>query len=227
MNYIIRSVLCLILLLVGTSYAEESPRYTVFSEYVRQLATMQELQDTASKELKETTNRNRQMATMIRSSTRIKLELSRNIAVLKSRTLAAPYDFLIPNIISLYQEKIELHDTLIQIASEFMAGPKPNVDYGKMAAEMPKITATLEYTDKALYSVTPGFCLMLVDDKADSQGRLSHLIITKAQRKQLVASIDTTFGKRLREKNPAYTIGSAVLIRDFLLGKHKSSDDPW
>jgi hypothetical protein len=94
---------------------------------------------------------------------------------------------------------------------------------------MPKITATLEYIDKTQYDMTPAFCLLLVDQRPDSKGKLSRLVITRVQRQQLVSQIDRLFGARLSAKNPNYTVGSAALIKKFLmdqLGAHKSADDP-
>jgi len=226
MNRVVRALLYSIWLLASSGHAADDVRYTVFSEHVNQLSAMQDLYDTAAKELKETDS-NGKMATMIRNGTRIKLELSRNIAMLKANSAPPPYEFITPNVIHVYEKKIELHEMLIEIASQFIGGPKPNVDYGKMAAEMPKITAMLEYADKTLYTVTPAFCLMLVDDRADSKGHLTHLVITKAERKKVLKHIDAVFGKRLLEKNPSYNVGSVVLIKKFLQGKHLSADDPW
>ncbi len=218
---------CALAMFSGASYAQETSHFDVVSEYVRQLGTMHELHEIASKEFKEARTLNDRMADIIRNSTRVKLELTRNIYVLKGMTLKSPYEWMLPALIEFHEQKIEHFGTMAQIASEMVAGPKPGVDYGKMAAMMPEITAKLEFVDKNLYQMTPAFCLLLVDDKSDSKGHLSHLVITRSQRTQLAHRIDNFFGARLRDKNPNYTVGSAVLIKTFLVGDHKSSDDPW
>ena len=168
------------------------------------------------------------MMDSIRGSARIKLELSRNIGAFKAMKVEPPFDGLLQNVVSWYQHKIELHDNLIEIASKFTSGtPQPGVDYAKLTAAMPQITANMEYIDKALYDLTPMFCLLLIDRKPDSKGLVSHLVITTEQRRQLVKRIDSFFGTRLSDKNRNYTIDSAAIIKEFLLGNRKSADDPW
>lgn len=44
---------------------------------------------------------------------------------------------------------------MIDIASSFLVDPKPNVDYGKMAADMRKIRALLDQMDHGLFEATP------------------------------------------------------------------------
>jgi hypothetical protein len=51
-----------------------------------------------------------------------------------------------------YEQKIEVHKQFIAIASAFVSGPKPGVDYGAMTADAPKLTAMLEYLDRAQFS---------------------------------------------------------------------------
>ena len=48
--------------------------------------------------------------------------------------LKDPYDDLIPSLTTFYRNKIAQWQRLIDISSEFVAGPKPGVDYGKLAA---------------------------------------------------------------------------------------------
>ena len=108
----------------------------------------------------------------------------------------------------------------------FIAGPQTGVDYGKLTAAIPQISVLLEDIDKSLFRTAQLFCLLLVDRKPDSKGLLTHLMITTAQRKQLVKQIDSSFGARLSDQNRNYTVESAALMRDFLLGPRKSADEP-
>ncbi len=226
MNCVRTIALASLVAFASLSHAQETPRFEVMSEYVRQLLTMHDVQEAAARELKDAKDQNSMMMTSIGGSTRIKLELIRNINALKAMKIAPPFDSLAPNVIDLYGKKRELHDNLIQIASEFTAGPKPGVDYGNLAAAMPQITATLEYLDKALYDATPMFCLLLVDQERETNGKLEHLVITSAQRKQLVSRLDRGFGAQFRAKNPNYNTGAALVIRDFLVGNRKSAGEP-
>ena len=209
--------------LTGASYAQQTPAYNVVAEYIRQLAAIQEVQELSARELKASNN---SLLDAIRGSTRIKLELSRDIETFKAMNLDPPFETLLPTVINYYRQKIELHDTLIEIASKFIAGPQTGVDYGKLTAAIPQISVLLEDIDKSLFRTAQLFCLLLVDRKPDSKGLLTHLMITTAQRKQLVKQIDSSFGARLSDQNRNYTVESAALMRDFLLGPRKSADEP-
>jgi hypothetical protein len=208
-------------------FPQDTPAFEVVREYVRQLAITQAAHETTSSELAQSKDLNSKNMAMIRGSTRIQLELRRNIAAFKAMSLSGDFVDLLPTFIGYYEKKVELHSQLIDIATQFASTPKPDVDYGRLAAVTPQISATIDYIDRAMFEATPMFCLLAVDRKADTEGKLSHLLLSSAERKQLIRRLDSAFGKRLREKNPNYTVGAAVLIRDFLAGKHKSSDDPW
>ncbi len=221
----------LVALLVGASpvLAQDIPEFVLVSEFVHQLATMNDLQKLATEELKESKDSYSKLVAGIRNSTRLQLELRRNVLVLRSMKLSGEAADLASTVATFYEQKIALHDQLTEISTEMMSGPKRGVDYGKLAATAPKISATLEHVDKSLFKTTPAFCLILVDvKKTDRQGNLSHLLITKGQRQQLIDRIDTAFGRATTlQKSQNYTIGSAALIKKFLVaGKYKSSDEP-
>jgi hypothetical protein len=225
MRFVLAVAFCSGTLTVGLSNAADTPHDQVVSEFIRQLATMQDVYDANARDVSTSKNK---LLDGIRGSTRIKLELGVSINMLQPMNLAPPYETLLPTVMQVYQRKIELHDRLIAIATQFVGGsPKPGVDYGQLTAEAPQITATLEQADKVLFQTTPMFCFLLVHDKTDKEGHLSHLNINKARRSELVKQIDISFGRHLKDKAPNYTISAALVIRDFLVGEHKSADDPW
>jgi hypothetical protein len=195
------------------------------TEYIRELAETQEIRDTAESDL--TQDPQAVFSNCIHSSTLMQLELESQVGQLKRMRLDDPFGNLIPNIIGLYQDKIELWRQMIDICSSFVAGPKPNVDYGKLGADMPKIRAKLDFIDKGLFESTPLIFTTLIDMKPDSQGHASHLLITKAEREDLIDKIDTDFGPKLDDKNANFTISSAWVLKKGLQKDFKSSDDPW
>jgi hypothetical protein len=110
-----------------------------------------------------------------------------------------------------------------------MEGPKPGVDYGKIAATLPNIRAQLEYIDQGIFEVAPAvFATLLQNTKTNSQGGVDHLIITRSERMALVNRIKTIFGDKLDQKNQDYLV-SAASVLDFYLEKKgfKCSDEPW
>ena len=50
--------------------------------------------------------------------------------------------------------EMALYEELVTTAKTFMEGPKPGVDYGKLAAHMPEISASLEYAEESIFKLT-------------------------------------------------------------------------
>ncbi|HEV2679856.1 MAG TPA: hypothetical protein VGV14_05105 [Rhodanobacter sp.] len=217
----------LLLVFASVSHAEEADHYAVVSEYVRELGAVEDVRVLGEKELSTSKDFNEKMATVIRGSTRAKLELSTNISVLNTMQLKKPFETLIPMISELYQDKIALYDEMAKMAGALASGPQPGVDYGAYVARTPEITAKLEFLDKTLFNSTPLIFALLIDQKPDSQNHLSRLLITKAQRKQLADRITQEFGKKLDHSDKNYTVSSAWVLRYYLTKKgYKCSDEP-
>lgn len=227
------TALCIILLLafVGESYAQETRRYDVVAEYIREFSATEDARTLAYNELKGVASGDNAalMMTAIRSSARMSLELKTSIGVLKKMKLKKPFETLIPNTIGFYSQKIALYDDMSTVAKFMLAGlmgvHKPGVDYSPYVTKMPEINAKLEYIDKALFESTPLIFAVLIDQKPDSENHLSHLLITKVQRQELVDKINKSFGEKLDKGSPSNVINSAAIIRSYLL-KFKCSDDP-
>ena len=147
--------------------------------------------------------------------------------MLKGMRLKPPFDDLTKAITGFYEQKVALHQSMIDISSAFVGGPKPDVDYGKLAAEMPKIRASLEFVDNAIFEATPLVFATLIDQKPDSRNHASHLIITKAERTKLLDDIAARFGSKLDQKNQNTTVSAASVLKAYLLKDFKCSDDPW
>ena len=150
----------------------------------------------------------------MRASARFKLELRRSVTAFKSMSLKEPFETLIPATVDYYKAKINLHDEIVKISTTFLDGtPKRGVDYSKLLARMPEITAEMEYIDESIFQMMPLVFALLIDQKPDSEGHISHLNITKDQRQTLIDSIDAYFGDSLDKKDRNWTVSSASLSR--------------
>ena len=208
----------------ATASAAETSRLAFVTEYVRELGVNEDMRALATREIAEPTDKN---AAMIRGSTRIVLELTDQIVMLKGMNLNEPFDGLPRDIAEFYDQKIMVHNQWIAMATAFLSGPKPGVDYSAMMAEAPKLTATLEYIDRALLQATPLIFATLIDEEPDKDGHVSRLIITRAQRDGLVRSLQISFGKKLDLSDQNFTVESAAVLRDYLSRKgYKCSDEP-
>jgi len=213
-------------LVVLSLQAQETPRLEVVTEWVRELAAFRAIQVTGLAEMKEGNDR---FMDAIRNGTRVKLELRTSMAILgRMKVTQAPFDQLLPNVITCYERKLALHDEFVQIAKQMVGGvPQPGVDYGKLVARAPEITASLEAVDDTLFHSTVLFVALLIDEKANSRNQCDHMLLTNAERKALADRIQGAFGSSLTENGQNYNVSSAVVLFSYLTGSHKSADDPW
>jgi hypothetical protein len=203
----------------------ETSHLAFVKEFVRELSAIEEIRAKAEQDNKNDPNGT--FPNIVHAATLFKLELGSQIRMLSGMNLNDPFETLIPSISDFYEEKIKLWDRMKEIGGNFIGGPKDGVDYQKLAAEVPELRARLEYMDQSIFQATPLVAALLIDMKEDSQHHANHLIITKAERAELLNSLDISFGKKLDEKEPNYTVGTAKVLRDFLKKGFKCSDEPW
>ena len=203
----------------------ETPHLVFVTEYVRELAAIEDIRVSGQQELKQ--DPTAALSDAIHSSTLFQLELGSQIRMLDGMRLNPPYDEIVPVITEGYAAKIALFQRLSDICSTMLAGPEPGVDYGKLAAEMPKIRAQLDYVDQSLFQATPLVFATLIDPKANSRNQADHLIITRADRDKLVEDLNTDFGSKIDAKGQDYTVTAASVLKAYLLKDYKCSDEPW
>jgi hypothetical protein len=222
----------ILLSLLGTcavaKEVKDTPHYNVVNEYIMSLCGIHKIQQIATKELQEDSNPSDRLMTGIRNSTRMKLELNRSITAFRGMSLRKPFEELLPTTIFWYKKRVELHNEIIETNKTFLAGlanPKPGVDYSKLAARMPEITATFEYIDESIFQMMVLVFALLIDEKPDSEGHMSHLSITKAQRQTFIDNINYLFGESLDKQNKNWTVSSAALLKSYLLKDYKCIDE--
>jgi hypothetical protein len=189
---------------------EETSHLAFVLEYVRQLGANERLREVSEKETSQAASGADKIMAGIRASTRIVLELNSQITSLNRIQLAEPFDTLPGNIATFYSMKVALHERLLEIDKIFLSAPNPNVDYGALTADAPKITANMEHIDRSLFEATPLIFATLIDEKADRSGHMSRLIVTKAERAKLVRDLTTSFGKKMEARTK--TTSSARLL---------------
>jgi len=204
----------------------ETPHLEFVTEYLRELSAIEDIRVNAA--VDENKNDPTSMfAEVIHTGTLMQLELKSQIGMLKQMRLDDPFSDLIPGIIGFYQDKIDRWQRLIDISSEFIGGPKVHVDYGKLGAEVPKVRAQLEYVDQGLLKIMPMVFMTLIDQKPDSKGHTSHLVITKDERDDLIKQIDTDFGAKLDAEHQDYEVSGGSILKAGLQKDFRCSDEPW
>lgn len=169
------------------------------------------------------------MAAIIRNGTRAKLKLSIIIGRLQQiHPTDSNFAGLPTHLANTYSRKVELFDEYIRAAQSMIAGPRPGVDYGKLAGHLPEVTAQIDFVNESIFKITPMVALMLVSKKADSKGHLSHFSITRKEGQQLIARLQSNFGKSLGKDDQNWTTSSASLMRTALRDNgYQFADDPW
>jgi hypothetical protein len=195
--------------------------------YVDQLAAIEEIRDAAAKELKIDPDTQR-IADCVHTMTQYQLELSAQISAMQAVRLNKPLDWLPGGLVDYNTQKLDLYKQYGDGCATLLAGPKPGVDYGKIAASLPKIDAQVEFIDKGIFKAAPAVFASLIDMKENSHGGADHLIITKAEKADLVQRIKLAFGDKLNQHDQHWTVSAASVLEFYLDKKgYKASDDPW
>jgi hypothetical protein len=194
-------------------------------EYIRDIGAAEHLRAQAETELTEAgTDR---FAAMIHSGTRMSLELRSEVNAFNKMQLPPPSENTPAQIAQLLKQKAELNEAMVDLASKFMSGPHPGVDYGQLAATAPKFRAMLESTDETLLQATPLVFATLISETPDAQGHANRLVISKAARTELIHNLELQFGDLLQSKNQNYTVAAASVLLGYLQNNgFKCVDEP-
>jgi hypothetical protein len=113
------------------------------------------------------------------------------------------------------------------MSKTLLEGPKPGVNYGKLTARAPELTAKMEQIDKTIFTMAQAMFFALVDDaRVGADGNLHHLLLTKKERTSMVQLIDKIFGPTtLEDKNSTHIVAAAWAIKYGLTRPHYKAAD--
>ena len=205
--------------------AQKAARIALVQEFVRELEVIYRLQETAKKEFAE--DGSDKLVTGIRVGTRTLFEMNDSINRLSMINVDAKWAEFGDALKKLHQERIVLMHEMNQMSKTLLAGPEPGVNYGKLTARAPEITAQVEQIDKIIFTISKAMFFGLVDeDRVGADGKLHHLILTKKDRTSMVQLIDKIFGPALDDKNATSIVTSAWAIKYGLtLPSYKAADE--
>lgn len=206
---------------------QRTPPYEFVSEYVRELGEGENIRESAQHDLTDTGDVRDRLAGCVRNSEAFQLELGLDVRTLSSMHLSDRYDPFRLGLIAAYQRKIGLWRDLHDSCATLLAGPKPGVDVGAIAAKAPDLNAKLDFEDHGIFDITPAIFLSMVDERPDRSGKLTRLLITADERKRLIDQLNGSFGDKLNEAKQNWTVSVASVLRDALVNTtYKSADDP-
>ena len=186
---------------------QKTARIALAQEFVRELEVLYRLQETAKKNLPSISGAEK-------LTTDTLFEMNDSINRLSMINVDARWAEFRDALKKLHRERIVLVHEMNQMSKTLLAGPEPDVNYGKLTARGPEITAQVEQIDKIIFTISKAMFYALVDDdRAGADGKLHHLILTKKDRTSMVQLIDKTFGQTLEDKNASYIVSSAWVIK--------------
>jgi hypothetical protein len=126
----------------------------------------------------------------------------------------------------LHQQRIEIVQEMNQMSKTLLAGPEPGINYGKLTARAPELTAQTEELDKSIFTMAQAIFFALVDNaRVGADGKMHHLLLTKKDRTSMVQLIDKIFGSILEDKNASRIVSSAWVIKYGLTRPHYKAAD--
>jgi hypothetical protein len=206
--------------------AQKTARIALVQEFVGELEVLYRLQETAKKEFAEDSSGSGKLMTGIRVGTRTLFEMNDSINRLNMINVDAEWVKLRDMLKQLHQQRILLVQEMNQMSKMLLAGPEPGVNYGKLSARAPEITAQIEEIDKSFFTMAQAMFFALVDDaRVGADGNLHHLILTKKDRTSMVQLIDKIFGPTLEDKNATRIVSAAWAIKYGLTRPHYKAAD--
>ena len=207
--------------------AQKAARIALAQEFVRELEVIYRLQETAKKEFAEDSSGSGKLTTGTRVDTRTLFEMNDSINRLSMINVDARWAEFRDALKKLHQERIVLVSEMSQMSKMRLAGPEPDVNYGRLTARAPEITAQVEQIDKIIFTIAKAVFFALVDDdRVGADGTLHYLILTKKDRTSMIQLIDKIFGPTLEEKNATHIVSSAWVIKHGLTWpNYKAADE--
>ena len=163
-RFVIVAAVCALLTTPARAESSETPHLAFVKLYIEQLGAIEDIRDAAAKELKTDPDTQR-IADCVHTMTQYQLELSTQIVTMQQLHLEKPFDSLAENIVDFQRQKQSLYKQYGDGCTTMMEGPKPNIDYGKLAASLPKINAQIEFIDKAIFKAAPAVFATLIQMK--------------------------------------------------------------
>jgi hypothetical protein len=93
--------------------------------------------------------------------------------------------------------------------------------------KVPEIRAELDDARKAVFDAAALVFMTLIDQKPDSQGHVSHLLISKAEKADLQDQLDIMLKDEPDKGDHDYYVSAAMVLRAGLQKGHKCADEPW
>lgn len=202
--------------------ATRSSSFQFMKEYIREVGELEELRAKAESDLKANP---KDFAACIRNSETWEMTLRTDAMMMRQTHLSVGKDVnTVPALIAgFYEQKRRSLAEFSKLCSVMYGGPQENVDYAKLAADLPKHTARIQYVDKTLFQMIRLIFATIWSNRVDGHGHVSYLMIDGRQRDDLLHEIENWFPAKDDKLDDSYP-RSAMRILRLKLKEFKSSD---
>lgn len=204
----------------------ETTPFELTQNFLRQIGTFERDRLKASKD--QTADPN-DFASCVRNMTTFQIHLGYSSTYMLSVKLAdGNMAKAIPPLVgAIINQKYVIVGDIIKNCQAFMTYD-PKTNYAQIAQRAPQTTAFSNEIDKNLMESSSMMFTALISPRGDSKNRANHMVITRAQRAQLLDLLASEFGDELNMTgdNVPYYVAMAQLYRD-KLNEFKCADDPW
>jgi hypothetical protein len=207
---------------------EKAARITLVQEFLREMEALYLLQETSKKEFAEDPSATGRLVTAIRTGTRTAFEMNDSINRLAMISVAGNWADFRDLLAKSHQRRVALLQEATEMSKVMLKGPQAGVDYGAMTARAPELTAEMENVDKTMITMAqPMFFALVDEDQLGVDGKLHHLVLTKAERTSMVWDIENSFGRSLDDNNASRIVSAAWVIKYGLTRPiYKAADEP-
>ncbi len=218
------------LLFLSTISLAQSQEYKFVKDYIKTLVYRYELEKIAESEISKVQDDFTQLnLASMRSAQRGILKLRESISLLSPYKKSNSKYICEANetVITSYQDLIDNNNSALNALEEII-NATPSSDMGKLSRKVSEITTDQDYISETLLKTTAFIVMLMVDEKPDENNKCSFLLITSKERKALLKELESFFPKSVlksKDKNPKYTVASAIILNTILTGDHKSSDE--
>ena len=222
-------ILCVLLLLQavgGSAFAavERSTPHEFVTVFIHNIGEAEALRAQAEKDL-AAAGKDKEAA-VLSSSARFAASLRVQAEALNSFHLPPPMDGAPQKFAMLLHQKAELFETYVAVSEALTGTPNRGGFYEKLGDKSPDLRGMIDVADETLMKAMPLVFGTLVDMTPDSEGYVSRLNITRAERASLIHDLDAAFGEKLEAKNQNYIVSAAAILRGHLRQPFKCSDEP-
>ena len=202
--------------------AQETPPLQFVAEYLREFSAIEHIRLAEERELQAP--HQSMLATCIDSGNRYRLEITQQMARMRSMRVPPPSQALPGRLVELYGHKLSLYNEVVGECTALKGGANANVSSLEVMAAVSRYNAKVDAIDHSLFATSTQAFSTLLNTAPGSRNTPRRLGITLAEKQDLLRQLQVEFGTELDDDQQTYLVNAATVIRDAVRA-HKAADE--